>query len=341
MLALFSPDLACEVVTDASKHSIGGVLLQDGHAIAFESRLMNGAEQRYGVGEQELLATVHCLKKWRCYLEGGEPFVVVTDHNPNVFLNTKSSLTRRQSRWSELLQSFPFQWNYRPGKTNLADSLTRLDSRSPSTTATHAVVSIRHKNSEGISNGSTMEDCYGKSTLMHLHVGFTDNVDDIEKIIREGYASGFEGFRGLNQEIYGLRENNSIWFKDDKVFVPGGARRKIMELGHADPIAGHFGIKKSTEYIGRQYWWPTMLTYITNFVCLVCQRSKPSQSRPGGLLQPLPIPERRWSSVSMDFITGLPLTIRGKNMYTSFCGSVFQNGPLRTRCRNSNGEGFR
>ena len=91
-LALFDPNLRSEVVTDASMHSLGGVLLQGSRAIAYESRTMNHAKQRYGVGEQELLATVHCLRKWRCYLEGAHSFVVVNDHNPNVFLNTKTEL---------------------------------------------------------------------------------------------------------------------------------------------------------------------------------------------------------------------------------------------------------
>jgi hypothetical protein len=40
--------------------------------------------------------------------------------------------------------------------------------------------------------------------------------------------------------------------------------------------------------------------------CLVCQQDKVKQHQPSGLLEPLPIPEKPWESVSMDFITCLP-----------------------------------
>ncbi len=40
--------------------------------------------------------------------------------------------------------------------------------------------------------------------------------------------------------------------------------------------------------------------------CLVCQQNKQEHSFSGGLLQPLPIPEKKWDSISMDFIIGLP-----------------------------------
>ena len=42
--------------------------------------------------------------------------------------------------------------------------------------------------------------------------------------------------------------------------------------------------------------------------CDVCSRSKIPRHRPYGPLHPLPIPHWPWSSVSMDFITDLPLS---------------------------------
>lgn len=52
-------------------------------------------------------------------------FTVVTDHNPLAYLQTQSALSRRQTRWSEDLQMFTYMWLYRPGKSNVADPLSR------------------------------------------------------------------------------------------------------------------------------------------------------------------------------------------------------------------------
>ena len=43
--------------------------------------------------------------------------------------------------------------------------------------------------------------------------------------------------------------------------------------------------------------------------CLVCQRVKIEQQRPGEFF--LDIPERKWDSISMEFINGLPRSRRG------------------------------
>ena len=61
LLVLPDPDKQYELVCDASGKALGGVLLQDGRPIAYESRKLNQAEGNYSAGEQELLAVVHCL----------------------------------------------------------------------------------------------------------------------------------------------------------------------------------------------------------------------------------------------------------------------------------------
>ncbi|GJP50738.1 hypothetical protein CLOM_g9907, partial [Closterium sp. NIES-68] len=102
VLVLPDPSKPYEVVTDASTIGIGAVLLQEGRPVAFESRKLSPAEQRYTTSEQELLAVVHALRTWRCYLEGVE-FVVTTDHCPNTYFSTQATLTRRQARWQNSL----------------------------------------------------------------------------------------------------------------------------------------------------------------------------------------------------------------------------------------------
>jgi transposase InsO family protein len=54
--------------------------------------------------------------------------------------------------------------------------------------------------------------------------------------------------------------------------------------------------------------WQGMKAMVHSFVtaCEVCQQAKPDRSKLPGLLQPLPVPDRAWSVVSLDFIEGLP-----------------------------------
>ena len=49
----------------------------------------------------------------------------------------------------------------------------------------------------------------------------------------------------------------------------------------------------------------------------LCQRMKGGR-RNNGLLQPLPIPDRPWQDISMDLITGLPLTANGFDAIFTF-----------------------
>ena len=44
--------------------------------------------------------------------------------------------------------------------------------------------------------------------------------------------------------------------------------------------------------------------------CSTCQQVKADHRKPGGLLQPLPMPEWKWEHITMDFISRFPRTPR-------------------------------
>jgi len=87
VLALLKAGVPFEAICDASGFGLGAILQQDGRPVAFVSRKLLPSELNYTTTEQELLAVVHALKVWRCYLEGEEEFTVFTDHRANTFLD--------------------------------------------------------------------------------------------------------------------------------------------------------------------------------------------------------------------------------------------------------------
>lgn len=79
-------------------------------------------------------------------------------------------------------------------------------------------------------------------------------------------------------------------------------------IEHAHTLLGHFGYNKTSDYIRRWYWWPTLARDTESFCasCGVCQTTKPSNAPPMGLLHSLPIPTRPWGSIAMDFVGPFP-----------------------------------
>jgi hypothetical protein len=82
----------------------------------------------------------------------------------------------------------------------------------------------------------------------------------------------------------------------------------LLKEFHETSQGGHSGFYKTYRRIAANVYWVGMKNAVQEFVrgCDVCQRQKYLASTPGGLLQPLPVPDRIWEDISMDFITGLP-----------------------------------
>jgi hypothetical protein len=83
---------------------------------------------------------------------------------------------------------------------------------------------------------------------------------------------------------------------------------EILSDTHDSKVAGHFGQFKTLERVKNNFFWPNMDKDVEEYVrsCDSCQRNKTSRHKKFGMLQPLEIPYRPWTSISMDFIVGLP-----------------------------------
>ncbi|KAJ9527526.1 hypothetical protein QJQ45_025744 [Haematococcus lacustris] len=318
-----------QVLCDASVTGIGAVLMQDKHPIAYESRRLLPAEVNYTTGEQELLAVVHALKTWRCFLEGVK-FRVITDHNPLVYLQTQPNLSKRQTRWSEFLQRFKqLSWEYKPGKINVADPLSRY----PPVRVTALLMAVTRSGTgnakptqqpipaEVVKKPKPKRPAKKKATfeVTHTELRNSQTPDDTYNVlltIQEGYKQDpwFED----DHNTQNLRLSDSgIWYRDKQVVVPDvpGLRKGILYELHNATTSGHGGLEKTFQAVASHFWWPGMHAFVTAYVrgCQVCQRNKSSTKKPARLLQPLPVPEYPWDSVSMDFVVKLPKSEAGND----------------------------
>ena len=104
-------------------------------------------------------------------------------------------------------------------------------------------------------------------------------------------------------------------------------RSKVISRQYDASLTGHFGINKTRELVGRKYYWPSLRRDVKSYVrgCDVCLTSKAVCHKPYGDLQSLPVPTHRWKDLSMDFVTGLPLSADWKgNSYDSILVIVDQ-----------------
>ena len=140
VLVLPDPTLPYEVFTDASGFALGATLLQNQGSglqpVAYLSRKLTDTERNYPTGDREMLGIFWALTEWRCYLEG-TTLKVNSDHLNHTWFQSKKNLTRRQTKWSQWLESYysGVDINYKEGKDNVADPLSRRPDLCTITTA--------------------------------------------------------------------------------------------------------------------------------------------------------------------------------------------------------------
>ncbi len=125
VLKLSNFDKDFESHSNASDFAIGGVLVQDGRLVAFESKKLSEMERRWPTHEKEMWAVVHCLKTWGHYI-GSKDVVVWINNGTLKYFATQPKLSSKQVRWQDTLALFSVDIRHKPEKQNVVlDALSR------------------------------------------------------------------------------------------------------------------------------------------------------------------------------------------------------------------------
>jgi len=282
VLALPQFDKQFVVEMDACGHGIGAVLMQEGHPLAFISRQLKGKQLHLSIYEKELLAVIFVVRKWRHYLISSH-FIIKTDQRSLKYLLEQRLNTPIQQQWLPKLLEFDYEIQYKQGKENLvADALSRVEG----------------------------------SEVLHMALSVVEC--DLLKEIQAGYVTDgdIQGIITILQQQADSKKHytwsQGVLRRKNKIVVPNnsGIKDTILRWLHCSGMGGHSGKEVTHQRVKGLFYWKSMVKDIQAFIrsCGTCQQCKSDNAASPGLLQPLPIPDRIWSDVSMDFIDGLPLS---------------------------------
>lgn len=294
----FDPSLRTRVVADASPVGLGAVLLQfyegDPRIILFASKSLTDTERRYAQTEKEALALVWAVERFRIYLLG-ICFELETDHKPlETIFSPNSSPCLRIERWVLRLQAYNYNVIYRKGKSNIADSLSRLSQPLE------------------VEPFDPDSDVYIRNVMELAAV----DIDEIEKAstndpelieLREfldrgvwNYASNvIKPYHAFRNE---LGKIGDIVVRGSRLIVPENLRERMLQLGHE----GHPGRTKMQQRLRYSCWWPGMDEAIVRIVdsCEGCRLvGQPNRPEPMARRK---LPEAPWVDLAIDFLGPLP-----------------------------------
>ncbi|KAJ3557675.1 hypothetical protein NPX13_g9881 [Xylaria arbuscula] len=332
VLLHFCETAVSKLETDASDGVISAALSQrddqgNWHPVAYLSRTMNAAECNYPIHDKELLAIIYAMREWNHMLSAlRKPFDVFTDHQALQYFAAKRQLNARQAAWSEDISGFDFIIRYRPGRENLvADTL----SRKAIDLATQKAIKDWSRNqtllpaarfdgpiapptSELLPSPEDHILCAILATLEANDEDPTDPLRGIQLIDAVLAANRSTDTLSLerkkaayNQQGYTLLDG--LLLKEGRLVVPeeGYLRTRLCDEIHRQPSRAHPGRNKMRTMMAERYSWPGMGAFVDRYCahCPECGRGRNTRLKPAGLLRPLPIPDRPWQHISMDFKT--------------------------------------
>lgn len=297
-LAYFRGDCKTRIVADAGPDGLGAVLLQlqDGgwRAVSYASRNLTEVERRYAQTEKEALALVWACERMNLYVYGRE-FELETDHKPlECIFSRTSKPSARIERWVLRLQCYNYRVVYRPGKTNIADALSRLNQANPKDPSSEKEDIVRFVAQESTPVTLTPREIERESEN-------DPEVASVHHYIRTGDWSQCKmpGYVSVKNELCTI---GKLVLRGDRIVIPQSLRKSVLESAHE----GHQGVVKTKSRLRTKVWWPKM-DVDTERMCKGCHGCQVvGQFSPPEPMQRAQPPTGPWQDVAADLMGPMP-----------------------------------
>ncbi len=191
---------------------------------------------------------------------------MLTDHKNLQYLREAKRLNPRQARWALFFTRFNFTISYRPGPKNI------------------------------------------KADALSRLYAPEEGEDPPEPIIPERMFISPIQWNPKSAPSSNVSKATPPGCPPGAQYVTRTQRTPLIHSVHSSLGTGHPGANVTLSLLKDCYWWPNMARDVRRFVqgCKECAISKSPRHLPTGKLLPLPVPNRPWSHLGVDFVTDLP-----------------------------------
>ncbi|KAF0710502.1 hypothetical protein AaE_012491 [Aphanomyces astaci] len=110
--------------------------------------------------------------------------------------------------------------------------------------------------------------------------------------------------------LFFVKSKDQVW----KLHVPNDdyLKSEIISQSHDTSTTAHPGVRRTQLHIAQWYYWSGLNKDVKLYAaaCETCARYKSSSAKANGRMIPIESPEECWHTVSMDWLTGSPVSNR-------------------------------
>ena len=219
---------------------------EEWRAVSYASRNLTEVERRYAQTEKGALALVWACERFNLYVYGRE-FELETDHKPLQCIFGKSSKpSARIERWILRLQCHHYNVVCRPGNTNIADALLRLNQPKPKDLSRETEEVIRLVVQESTPVALTPREIERESDK-------DPELSSVRHYIQTGDWSHCKmpSYLCVKNELCVI---GKLVLRGDRIVIPQSLREKVLKSAHE----GHQGIVKTKSRLRTKVWWPKL-----------------------------------------------------------------------------------